>query len=64
MRRWPGARQLALETARIAAQRESYPEAARRYHAALAHAGPPRPSRWRSWPKRWWRSTFAAARDP
>jgi predicted Zn-dependent protease len=39
MRRWPGARQLVLESARIAAQRESYPEAARRYHQVLALPG-------------------------
>ena len=39
MRRWPGARQLALEAARIAAQRENYPEAARRYHRVLAMPG-------------------------
>ena len=39
LRRWPGARQLALESARIAAQRESYPEAARRYHRVLAMPG-------------------------
>ena len=35
----PAQRQLALEAARIAAQRESYPEAARRYHRALAMPG-------------------------
>ena len=39
MGRWPGARQLALEAARIAAQRENLPEAARRYHRVLAMAG-------------------------
>ena len=39
MRRWPGARQLALESARIAAQRENYPEATRRYHRVLAMPG-------------------------
>ena len=39
-RRWPDSRQLALEAARIAAQREFYPQAVLRYQRALALPGP------------------------
>ena len=39
-RRWPAARQLVLEAARIAAQRQSYLVATQRYHRALAMPGP------------------------
>ncbi len=37
--RQPGSHQLLLEAARLSFAREAYPEAARRYHAALAAAG-------------------------
>ncbi|MFZ1428569.1 MAG: tetratricopeptide repeat protein [Geminicoccaceae bacterium] len=38
--RQPRSRQLLLEAARLSFEREAYPEAARRYHAALAAPGP------------------------